>query len=145
VVFNATVMALNAGMPVSAPALAEAGLRKSMDVARGDFYKHTAMTGHTTLAWLGDTVPFHFAHTVLSPGDLLMLAGIATVIWAATKQQGVLRVRLAKLASRTDQVPALTGDEVADRCPNEPGAPGPTTAKSSGFGDMHYRRSSVDC
>jgi hypothetical protein len=106
IVLNATVMALNAGMPVSSSALAAAGLPKTMDVARGDFYKHAAMTSHTRFAGLGDTVPFHFARTVLSPGDLLMLAGIAALAWGATRQPSTRAVRLAKLASRTRPGPA---------------------------------------
>jgi len=85
VVLNATVMALNGGMPVSSSALAAAGFPKTMNVAVGHFYKHTAMTDATRLRLLGDTIPFHLARTVLSPGDLFMLAGIAVVSWAATR------------------------------------------------------------
>jgi hypothetical protein len=102
VVLNAIVMALNGGMPVSPFALAAAGFPKTMNVAEGHFYKHVAMTDLTRLRMLGDIIPFHLARTVLSPGDLLMLMGIAVVSWTATGP--VLhgrRVRLAKLASRT--------------------------------------------
>jgi hypothetical protein len=56
-----------------------------MDVASGHLYKHTAMATHTALALLGDVVPLRFVRTVLSPGDLLMLLGIATLSWAATR------------------------------------------------------------
>jgi len=101
IVLNATVMALNSGMPVSASALAAAGLSKTMDVARGHLYKHTAMTVHTRLRLLGDVVPLRLVRTVLSPGDLLMLAGILVVTWAAMRPSPTRGVRLAKLASRT--------------------------------------------
>jgi hypothetical protein len=73
-----------------------------MNVAQGHFYKHTAMTDLTRLRLLGDIIPFHLARTVLSPGDLLMLMGIAVVCWTATGPVPYgRRVRLAKLASRT--------------------------------------------
>ena len=101
VVLNATVMAANSGMPVSAWALAAAGLGRKMDVARGHLYKHTAMTVHTHFRLLGDIVPFRLVRTVLSPGDLLMLVGITAVTWAATRPSAAQSVRLAKLASRT--------------------------------------------
>ncbi len=84
VVLNAIVMALNGGMPVSQFALAAAGFPKTMNVAEGHFYKHIAMTDLTRLRMLGDIIPFHLARTVLSPGDLLMLMGIAVVSWTAT-------------------------------------------------------------
>jgi hypothetical protein len=101
VVLNATVMALNSGMPVSSWALGAAGLRRTTDVARGHFYKHSAMTVHTRLRLLGDIVPFRLMRTVLSPGDLLMLVGIAAITWAATQPSRARGVRLANLASRT--------------------------------------------
>jgi Family of unknown function (DUF5317) len=102
VVLNAIVMALNGGMPVSRFALVAAGFPKTMNVAQGHFYKHTAMTDLTRLRILGDIIPFHLARTVLSPGDLLMLMGIAVVSWSATGPVPYgRRVRLAKLASRT--------------------------------------------
>ncbi len=101
VVLNATVMALNSGMPVSSWALSRSGLGRTMDVARGHLFKHTAMTLHTRLRLLGDILPFHLMRTVLSPGDLLMLAGITAITWAATRPARTLNVRLANLASRT--------------------------------------------
>ena len=102
VVLNAIVMALNGGMPVSQFALAAAGFPKTVNVAEGHFYKHIAMTDLTRLRMLGDIIPFHLARTVLSPGDLLMLMGIAVVSWTATGPvPHGRRVRLAELASRT--------------------------------------------
>lgn len=101
VVLNATVMALNSGMPVSSWALSAAGLGRTMDVARGHLFKHTTMTVHTRLRLLGDIVPFHLMRTVLSPGDLLMLVGITAITWAATQPSRARSVRLANLASRT--------------------------------------------
>jgi hypothetical protein len=102
VVLNGIVMAVNGGMPVSRFALIAAGFPKTMNVAQGHFYKHIAMTALTRLRLLGDIIPFHLARTVLSPGDLLMLMGIAVVSWTATGPVPYgRRVRLANLASRT--------------------------------------------
>jgi hypothetical protein len=84
VVLNLLVMSVNDGMPVSRAALGAAGLPPAMDIARGDLYKHTAITAHTHLAFLGDIVPIRLAHTVMSVGDLVMLLGIAFISWAAT-------------------------------------------------------------
>ena len=98
---NATVMAVNSGMPVSASALAEAGLSKTLDVARGHLYKHAPMGVHTRLRYLGDIIPVRLVRTVLSPGDLLILVGIVAVTWAATQHSPTRPVRLANLASRT--------------------------------------------
>ena len=115
VVLNAIVMALNGGMPVSQFALAAAGFPKTMNVAEGHFYKHIAMTDLTRLRMLGDIIPFHLARTVLSPGDLLMLMGIAVVSWTATARPARARVRLAELASRTWEGEVGTRNEVAAR------------------------------
>ena len=86
VMLNATVMALNGGMPVSTGALAAAGMSRAMDVAQGHLYKHVAMGTYTRLRSLGDVIPFHLARTVLSPGDVLMLAGTVVITWLATRR-----------------------------------------------------------
>ena len=82
VAMNTLVIALNGGMPVSSGALAAAGFPRGMDVARGHLYKHLAMTASTRLRLLGDFVPVRLLRTVLSPGDIVMLAGIVVITWA---------------------------------------------------------------
>ncbi len=52
-----------------------------MDVARGHLDKHVTMSSHTRLSVLGDIIPVHLARIVLSPGDVIILAGIAAVAW----------------------------------------------------------------
>jgi hypothetical protein len=84
VALNATAMAANAGMPVSLSALVKAGFSPTMNVAHGHFYKHVAMTGATRLRVLGDIIPIRLLHTVVSPGDVVMLVGIAAIAWGAT-------------------------------------------------------------
>lgn len=103
VTLNAAVIALNAGMPVSRSALVQAGFARHMDVAKDDFYKHVAMTSNTRLAFLGDIFPVHVLHTVVSPGDLVMLLGIAGIAWSATMASSApaRRVRLVNPSSRT--------------------------------------------
>ncbi|HUB70252.1 MAG TPA: DUF5317 family protein [Acidimicrobiales bacterium] len=80
---NTLVIGLNGGMPVSSSALAAAGFPRSMNVAQGHLYKHLAMTAATRLRFLGDFVPVRLFRTVLSPGDIVMLVGIAAITWAA--------------------------------------------------------------
>lgn len=83
-VTNAVVIAVNGGMPVSSGALGRAGLPARLDVSVGHLYKHVAMTGRSTLTFLGDIVPLKVFHMVASPGDVVMLAGLALVAWGAT-------------------------------------------------------------
>lgn len=99
---NALVMAANAGMPVSRASLAAAGFSPGMDVARDDLYKHTAMTVHTHLAFLGDAVPVRLLHTVVSAGDIVMLVGLALMAFDALQEPKLgtpARGQLANLAS----------------------------------------------
>lgn len=83
---NAVVMAANGGMPVSASALSSAGLPRAMNLAAGHLYKHVAMNGSSRIGILGDAIPVHLVRAVLSPGDVLMLGGIAVVAFAATRR-----------------------------------------------------------
>lgn len=93
VLANLVVIAANSGMPVSAAALRQAGLPANLDVARGFLYKHVAMATHHRLSFLGDRLPVAWARTVMSGGDVVMLVGIALVLWAAT---GPVRLPLAR-------------------------------------------------
>jgi hypothetical protein len=109
VTLNAAVIAANAGMPVSPAALARAGLPASMDVSRGHLYKHVVMTGHSHLRALGDIFALPHLHTVVSAGDVVMLAGIALVVWSATHVEERLPTRGFRdaLAGRDPAYPAL--------------------------------------
>ncbi|HWE55219.1 MAG TPA: DUF5317 family protein [Acidimicrobiales bacterium] len=82
---NAVVMAADSGMPVSRSALVQAHLGGIPDVTRGHLYKHVAMTGHTALRPLGDVIPVSPLRTVVSVGDVLMLAGIVVTVAVATR------------------------------------------------------------
>jgi hypothetical protein len=97
VITNAIVIATNGGMPVSAPALAGAGMPRAMNVAVGHLYKHVVMTGNSRLAILGDAIPVRLAHAVISPGDIVMLAGIAVVAWGATRRTRTSRNSAVRL------------------------------------------------
>lgn len=90
---NTVVIGANEGMPVSARALVVSGRSAQTDVAAGYLYKHTAMTARTELAWLGDGLPIPIIEEVLSPGDVLMLVGIAGVAYAATRPRRLDRHR----------------------------------------------------
>jgi hypothetical protein len=106
---NALAIAANGGMPVSAGALADAGL-SHINVTRGHFYKHVLMTAHTYLRWFGDIIPLRLVRTVASPGDVLMLIGITSVVWAATKISPAPRARLVQVASHAIDVVEMDGE-----------------------------------
>ena len=94
VLANLVVIAANGGMPVLAPALGQAGIPRSLDVSRGLLYKHVAMATHHNLSFLGDRFPVDWFHTVVSAGDLVMLAGIFLVLWGASRPTRPTRVSL---------------------------------------------------
>lgn len=80
---NCVVIALNGGMPVSRWALGESGLGRQLDVRRGHLDKHVVMDASTRLRGLGDAIPIPGLRTVVSVGDVLMLAGIAAAVFTA--------------------------------------------------------------
>jgi hypothetical protein len=82
---NMVVIAANGGMPVRLSALRGAGLSPTMDVSRGHFDKHVVMTARTHLRFLGDILPVPHLHTVVSPGDVAMLAGFALLGFVAMR------------------------------------------------------------
>jgi hypothetical protein len=82
---NALVVALNGAMPVSTAALERAGGGAAVSGLR-----HEPADGGTRLSWLGDVVPvpLPLRPEVVSPGDVLVAAGVAQVVVA-----GMLRPR----------------------------------------------------
>lgn len=92
---NTIVIAANQGMPVDVHALVLSGRAAHTDLANGYLFKHTRMNAHTSLAWLGDRLPLPVLKEVLSFGDLLMLGGLATIAYRATRPHPLrLRTRL---------------------------------------------------
>jgi hypothetical protein len=85
VVLNAAVIGANGGMPVDTNALPLAGLGGA-DVADGFLFKHVPMSDSTSLRWLGDVIPVAVKpfRSVISLGDIVMLAGIALTSAQAT-------------------------------------------------------------
>jgi hypothetical protein len=85
IALNIAVIVLNGGMPVSAAAAARAGLpdpRAGKDLLGG---KHVLAGRHTRLRPLGDVIPIPvpgFRQTI-SGGDLVVLAGIAWLVFGA--------------------------------------------------------------
>lgn len=70
---NLTVVAANGGMPVTAEAIRASG-GQSFEVADG---RHHLATEDDVLVVLGDTIPVPGLGVVLSPGDVVLYAGIA--------------------------------------------------------------------
>lgn len=81
VLANALVIGLNGAMPVSAEAIGRAGIT-SQSLLRGDDPLHELAGPDTRLQVLGDVIPVLVPHRphVASPGDLLVLAGLAELV-----------------------------------------------------------------
>jgi hypothetical protein len=77
-VLNALVIVPNGGMPVSRTAAASVGLRPALD-DDDPLRRHVELDDDTRLAFLGDTVGVRVGpeRAVMSPGDFVLLAGIA--------------------------------------------------------------------
>ena len=93
---NVVVIAANGGMPVSLHAAGQAEASPGMDVADGHLYKHVAAGGDTDLWWLGDVIPIRPLASVISVGDVVMVAGIVLVVAA-----GMVRPRGQELPAST--------------------------------------------
>jgi hypothetical protein len=80
---NAAVIAANGGMPVFAIALqSSTGSGQALAIPAGDFI-HLAGTVTTQLPWLADVIPVagpSWFRLVVSPGDLLLFAGVVALI-----------------------------------------------------------------
>lgn len=85
-VANAIVVGANGAMPVSAAAARHAGVSLSA-IAAGTDPRHAVADHTTTLRILGDVVPAPLPGRpeVLSPGDILVTAGLAELIVVAMR------------------------------------------------------------
>ncbi len=83
---NAAVIIANGGrMPVAPEALSAAGLEQYIPLLeKGNHLKHILLTETTILPWLADFIPMHKDYypggNVISPGDVLLYAGIFLVV-----------------------------------------------------------------
>lgn len=78
---NALVVALNGAMPVSSEASGKAGV-STQDLVAGTDPRHELADSATRLRALGDVVPvlLPFRPEVVSPGDVLIAAGLAQLV-----------------------------------------------------------------
>ncbi len=78
---NALVVGLNGAMPVSTSATGRAGVTTQAIVAGSD-PRHELSGPDTLLPWLADVIPVPFPGfpQVLSPGDVLIAAGLAQLL-----------------------------------------------------------------
>jgi hypothetical protein len=77
---NVLVIVLNNGMPVSTEAEAHLGQPVDTVVEHVETYRTVAMDDETVFPWLGDYIITPVVENVISPGDLVLLAGIALFI-----------------------------------------------------------------
>jgi hypothetical protein len=80
---NMCVVLANAGMPVSASALNRLGLGTGALAGGGPLGKHVQLASTSALGALGDTIPIPVLHSIVSVGDIVMLAGLILTIAAA--------------------------------------------------------------
>ncbi|HET7483154.1 MAG TPA: DUF5317 domain-containing protein [Actinomycetota bacterium] len=80
---NATVIAANGAMPVSARA--ELTVHDELPPAEGAGYKHERLDDDTVLPWLGDVIALRGVETVVSAGDVLIAAGIGLLVYGRTR------------------------------------------------------------
>ena len=76
---NLAVMVPNGGMPVSRDAL-RAVDAEGIDVTDGQFYKHRFLDDGTVLGFLGDVIPVRPLGMAASAGDVVLFAGIGTIV-----------------------------------------------------------------
>ena len=93
---NALVVAVNGAMPVSVHAADRAGVTTQAILSGAD-PRHEIAGADTTLRWLGDVlpVPFPVHPEVVSPGDVLVAAGLAQLVVAGMRR-GQPRARHAR-------------------------------------------------
>ena len=92
---NAVVVLLNGAMPVSLEGAARAGVATG-PIAGGEDPRHEVAGERTRLEWLGDWVPapWPVRPEVLSPGDVLLAAGLAQLVFAAARPPVGRRARV---------------------------------------------------
>ena len=90
---NTLVVLPNGGMPVSSSALRTIGLNPRLALAGGGpLGKHVGANGHVVLATLGDNIAVPWLHTIVSAGDMVLLAGLALLLPAIMTTSRILRV-----------------------------------------------------
>jgi Family of unknown function (DUF5317) len=90
---NVVVITANGAMPVSPAAVEAAGLSEAPTELS---LKHEVLGPDTALPWLADIIPLPNLKEVLSAGDLVLMAGIAALVYERmTAGTGVSRRRPA--------------------------------------------------
>ncbi|MDQ3646126.1 MAG: DUF5317 domain-containing protein [Actinomycetota bacterium] len=112
---NVIVIAGNGGMPVSPDAADFAGV----PITAGDTGpKHQVLDPGTTLPWLADVIPIPRSGSVLSAGDLVLMAGVARLVYVQTRT--VPRRQRARAVRRPAVTPPPPPPPVAERRPSLP-------------------------
>lgn len=93
---NGVVIAVNGGMPVSAEAVLAIGGTAASAIPRAGDFAHVALSSATRLWWLADVLPTPGPlgiAALVSPGDVLLMAGVSVfVAGAMTRRAGASRL-----------------------------------------------------
>jgi hypothetical protein len=111
---NVVVVTLNGAMPVSVGAAERAGLTRG-DLGLAQDAMREPQTGSTLLGWLGDVVPVALPWwpQVVSPGDVLVAAGVGLLLVSARgdqRRRRVVPVEEAQIARRANRPDALASE-----------------------------------
>jgi hypothetical protein len=125
-VLNVVVVTANGAMPVSVEAAERAGLQP-VDLELAADAMREPVDSTTRLRWLGDVIPFALPlrPQVVSPGDVLVAAGIGLMLVAA-RSRGTVQPR----AAAAPRVRRSTGPS-APRSSTETRRPGGRTRRPS--------------
>ena len=105
---NALVVGVNGAMPVSADAAARAGVG-IQDLLTGADARHELAGAATRLRWLGDVVPvpLPLRPEVVSPGDVLVAAGLGQLVALGMVGAGATAAALARQGRPRRALPPL--------------------------------------
>ena len=129
---NAVAVAANGAMPVSAPAAARAGVPEAARHLDG---RHEPAGPGTRLPWLGDVVPVPLPvrPEVVSPGDVLVAAGLAQLVVLGMRPAGRQRPLPPPAAAPLSSSPTPAARPSRPSRPRRPAArtrPGRTASRS---------------
>jgi hypothetical protein len=130
---NALVVGANGAMPVSLDATARAGVG-SQDLLTGQDARHETADDATRLRWLGDVVPvpLPLRPEVVSPGDVLVAAGLGQLVTLGMLGAGTTAAVLQRQGRPRRALPPLPAAGPSRTRPRPPALPPRRAAPPTG-------------